>query len=240
MSIRRIDGCMFNSGAQALLNPVNCVGVVSTSCALDWRFRYPAMFTDYIRRCNTRQVKVGRPWTWQCEHTGKTLINFPDRFEWRPPVDLRSLQLGLEELANWLQASGIKRVAMPLLGVERGGLSVASSEQLMRDGLGKVSADVTLYSSHPQLRDDLIDGFTALILANDEYAIAEMFAMKGMLTRTVVEAVRRGQVQQLIQLRMIPGVGIKTLETIYRVMLAAQRGAAGAAAGQASRVSRRA
>ena len=31
MSIRRIDGCIFNSSAQALLNPVNCVGVVSTS-----------------------------------------------------------------------------------------------------------------------------------------------------------------------------------------------------------------
>ena len=56
-----IIGDMFESKSQTLVNTVNCVGIMGKGVALEFKKRFPDMFEDYVRRCEAKQVRLGRP-----------------------------------------------------------------------------------------------------------------------------------------------------------------------------------
>ena len=62
--IRLVHGNMFDCQADALVNTVNCVGVMGAGVALQFKNRYPDMFQDYVRRCRRGQVRPGQPYEW--------------------------------------------------------------------------------------------------------------------------------------------------------------------------------
>ena len=45
--IKKIKGNIFNTGAQVIVNTVNCVGVMGRGIALECKLRYPEMFKKY-------------------------------------------------------------------------------------------------------------------------------------------------------------------------------------------------
>ena len=58
--IRYSNGSVFNSNAQAMVNTVNCVGVMGAGIALEFSLRYPEMFKDYKSKCDNGEIKIGR------------------------------------------------------------------------------------------------------------------------------------------------------------------------------------
>ena len=52
-------GNIFDSKAQTLINTVNCVGVMGKGIAAEFKERYPAMFKDYVARCERGEVTPG-------------------------------------------------------------------------------------------------------------------------------------------------------------------------------------
>ncbi|WP_049775608.1 macro domain-containing protein [Caldicellulosiruptor kronotskyensis] len=44
-------GTVFNAGADAVVNKINCMGVMGTGIALEFKLRYPKMYEDYVNRC---------------------------------------------------------------------------------------------------------------------------------------------------------------------------------------------
>ena len=57
--IRYIEGDMFKSPAQVLVNTVNTVGVMGKGVALEFKKRYPDMFQAYREVCDKRKLKIG-------------------------------------------------------------------------------------------------------------------------------------------------------------------------------------
>ena len=53
-------GDIFQSSAQALVNPVNTVGVMGAGLALQFKLRYPKMYEEYCLLCHRGLIKVGR------------------------------------------------------------------------------------------------------------------------------------------------------------------------------------
>jgi hypothetical protein len=51
-------GDIFNSNAQVITNPVNCVGVMGKGLALEFKNRFPDMFSDYQAKCAEKEVRV--------------------------------------------------------------------------------------------------------------------------------------------------------------------------------------
>ena len=49
-------GDLFASGAQTLVNTVNCVGVMGKGVALEFKKRFPDMYEDYERRCKEGNI----------------------------------------------------------------------------------------------------------------------------------------------------------------------------------------
>ena len=57
--IRFKQGDIFEYPAHALVNPVNCVGVMGAGLALQFKQRFPAMFDEYRRMCKKGVMAVG-------------------------------------------------------------------------------------------------------------------------------------------------------------------------------------
>ena len=55
MNIKYIDGNIFNSKLQTVVNTVNCVGVMGKGIALVFRLRYPKMFEEYKKLCRSKE-----------------------------------------------------------------------------------------------------------------------------------------------------------------------------------------
>lgn len=76
-------GNLFESSASTWVNTVNCVGVMGKGIALEFKKRFPAMFKDYVKRCEAGQVQLGRPYHfWFFGHPGGTPICRGD-VEWQ-------------------------------------------------------------------------------------------------------------------------------------------------------------
>lgn len=110
---------IFYSNAQALVNPVNCVGIMGKGLALEFKRRYPNNFASYQRACAVG-LEIGNLHT--CEEDGKLIINFPTKKHWKAPSKYEYILEGLLTLAELIKQKQIKSIAIPRLGCGLGGL----------------------------------------------------------------------------------------------------------------------
>ena len=62
MTIIYQPGDIFKSECQALVNPVNCVGVMGKGLAREFKQRFPAHFASYHRACLQGRIQPGVLW----------------------------------------------------------------------------------------------------------------------------------------------------------------------------------
>lgn len=119
--IQHRDDSIFNSNAQALVNPVNCVGVMGAGLAREFSRRYPGMFRDYCVACKRGELQVGVPYVWTPLH-GPIIVNLPTKYHWREKSMLEGIQIGLANLMDFVVGEGIQTIAIPAIGCGLGGL----------------------------------------------------------------------------------------------------------------------
>ena len=95
--ITYVSGNLFDSPAQVICNTVNCVGVMGRGIAREFKVRYPAMFSDYVKRCQRGEVRPGVPYLW--EDDSVQILNFPTKRHWRNDSLLADIDDGLRYLA---------------------------------------------------------------------------------------------------------------------------------------------
>jgi len=114
------SGDILKSDCEALVNTVNCFGVMGKGLALQFKKAFPEMFLAYKRDCDFKKVKIGKMHVWKGEK--KWIINFPTKYHWRYPSKMEWISEGLIDLVKVLRDNKIKSVAMPPLGCGFGGL----------------------------------------------------------------------------------------------------------------------
>ncbi len=117
-------GNILDSSAEALVNTVNCVGIMGRGIALQFKEKFPANFKAYEAACERGELRPGRmfvfPTGWV---TGpKFIINFPTKRHWRGKSRIEDIQAGLAALKNEIEERGIRSIAIPPLGAGLGGL----------------------------------------------------------------------------------------------------------------------
>ena len=116
-----IHGNIFNSGAHALVNPVNCVGTMGAGLARQFRDQYPAMYQEYLKLCREHRLRPGQVQVFQ-HSPSRTIVNLPTKDHWRNPSTLAHVESGLIALNTALAERDISSVAVPALGTGLGGL----------------------------------------------------------------------------------------------------------------------
>ena len=117
-------GDLFAEDAEALVNSVNCVGVMGRGIALQFKKRFPENFKAYEAACKRNEVNPGHMFVFD---TGKLtspryIINFPTKRHWRAKSRIEDIETGLEALVQEIRARNISSIAIPPLGSDLGKL----------------------------------------------------------------------------------------------------------------------
>lgn len=134
-----------NCDVEALVNPVNCVGVMGKGLALQVKMAYPNNFRAYASTCARGELRPGRLFTYiRTAPDGYVLdnptfiVNFPTKRHWRDPSRLADIKLGLAALADVIAQCRIRSIAIPQLGCGLGGLNWAEVRPLILTALGPI------------------------------------------------------------------------------------------------------
>ena len=130
-------GDIFTEDSEALVNTVNCVGVMGRGIALQFKRRFPANFKAYKTECQQDRMKPGCVFVYETGkmHPPRYIINFPTKRHWRGKSRMEDIESGLESLANSIRSNGIRSIAIPPLGSGLGGLNWAEVRDRMEAAL---------------------------------------------------------------------------------------------------------
>ncbi len=127
------QGNLLAAKTAALVNPVNCVGVMGKGLALQFRQAFPANYQAYVKACRAGAVQLGTMFVFvETINTQPiTIINFPTKQHWKQQSQVADIAAGLDDLIAVLTTRAIGSVAVPALGCGYGGLAWAEVEPLI-------------------------------------------------------------------------------------------------------------
>ncbi|WDF79044.1 macro domain-containing protein [Mucilaginibacter sp. KACC 22773] len=146
--IRFTKGNLLESGAEALVNTVNTVGVMGKGIALQFKQAFPFNYKKYKEACRKGELVTGKLLVVKDSNllTGeKTIINFPTKQDWRNPAKNEYIASGLIELLSYLKQSKLKSIALPALGCGNGGLDWQVIKPMLTGMLSELSMEIIVY-----------------------------------------------------------------------------------------------
>ena len=154
-------GDIFTSRCQAIVNPVNCVGVMGAGLALQVKRRFPDNFASYADACRTGTIAPGRMHVFDtgAEHP-RFIVNFPTKRHWRDPSRLDDIAQGMDALNATISEHRIRSIAIPPLGSGLGGLAWDEVRPLIanrlthRDDLEVIVFEPHRSMTNTELQDD--------------------------------------------------------------------------------------
>ncbi len=146
------SGNLFEDDSEALVNAVNCVGVMGRGIALQFKKAFPANFKAYAAACQRGEVVPGRMWVFATGgFTGpRFIVNFPTKRHWKGNSRLEDIRGGLVALVSDVQRLGIRSIAIPALGAGLGGLHWSVVRPLIEAAMAPLTeVRVHLYAPTP-------------------------------------------------------------------------------------------
>lgn len=145
--IKSISGDILKTETLAIVNPVNCMGVMGKGLALQIKNNYPLTFISYSKACKENRMVVGKL-HWYKEN-GKIIINFPTKNTWRENSKLSYIKNALPELIKLIKELHINSISIPPLGCGLGGLSWIDVKSILLENLKEISNEVDIYLYEP-------------------------------------------------------------------------------------------
>ncbi|MBC2771161.1 type II toxin-antitoxin system antitoxin DNA ADP-ribosyl glycohydrolase DarG [Pusillimonas minor] len=138
--IEYTSGDILKCEADALVNTVNCVGVMGRGIALQFKNVFPDNFKAYEAACKIKEVQPGRMFVFE---TGQLtpprfIVNFPTKRHWRGKSRIEDIESGLVDLVNVIRSRGIRSIAVPPLGAGLGGLDWQQVRQRIEHALANL------------------------------------------------------------------------------------------------------
>jgi O-acetyl-ADP-ribose deacetylase (regulator of RNase III) len=215
MGVKVIQGNIFTSECQTLVNTVNCVGVMGAGIALECRLRYPVMHDKYVRLCDENRINIGMLWIYKTPE--RWILNFPTKRHWRYPSKVEYLHAGLEKFVTTFAQKEIRSIAFPLLGADKGGIPQEDSLKIMRGYLESVDLNIEIYRYDSRAKDDLYEKTKEWLLSQDIDRVSKATGLRKDYVVKVMNAIQSPSIVQLNQLARVDGIGIKTLEGIFNL-----------------------
>lgn len=221
MSLQFIEGNLFDTERQTLVNTVNCVGVMGKGVALVTKLRYPALFEEYQRKCEMREIGIGSLWLYKSQAPSPWVLNFPTKIHWKDPSRIEYLERGLAYFMEHYESMGITSIAFPLLGAHNGGLSAELVKSVMTEYLSQADIPVDIYSYNPEATDALFELFKEkwLNLSSNELRRETGIRQEKQIA-LISEMLAASKIKSMLGLVGLDGIGLKTLECCFRFSVA--------------------
>ncbi|WP_409966859.1 macro domain-containing protein [Bengtsoniella intestinalis] len=145
--IHYVTGNLLEAEAIALVNTVNCEGVMGKGIAYQFKLAYPETNKSYISACENGSLRVGTLHYYR--ENGKIVINFPTKIKWRNKSEMDYIEKGLDALIPLLEELSVDSVAIPPLGSGNGGLVWGEVRELIEKKLNPISEKLDIYIYEP-------------------------------------------------------------------------------------------
>ena len=214
MSITEIKGNIFTTKAQTIVNTVNCVGVMGAGIALEFRLREPEMYRRYMELCKDGKLSPGILWLYKMSQP--QVLNFPTKKDWKRPSRPEYLEKGLNKFAATYREKGIKSIAFPILGADKGGMPIDVSMEIMRRHLSPLDdLNIEIYEYDPKAKDDLFEKVREFVVSQDLAHLAKITGINRSKLEAIIKAMTENSICQISQLGALPGIGPGTLEKLF-------------------------
>jgi O-acetyl-ADP-ribose deacetylase (regulator of RNase III) len=140
--IEYTSGDILKDDSEALVNTVNCVGVMGRGIALQFKKAWPENFKAYEAACNRQEVRPGTVLVFDtgCLTPPRYIINFPTKRHWRSKSRMEDIEAGLLALVEEIRARHIRSIALPPLGSGLGGLDWPQVRERIAQALAALPA----------------------------------------------------------------------------------------------------
>ncbi len=146
--IETTKGDILRAEAEALVNTVNCVGVMGRGIALQFKKEFPENFAAYEATCNRGAMHPGKMLVVELRqlHGPRYVINFPTKRHWKGKSRIEDIQSGLVSLIEEVRTRKIQSIAVPPLGCGLGGLDWAVVRPMIERAFAQLpDVHVTLF-----------------------------------------------------------------------------------------------
>ena len=122
--IELTQGNLLHAKTEAIVNAVNCVGVMGRGIALQFKKAWPDNFKAYALACKNKELIPGVMFIYEIQKTTnpRFIVNFPTKRHWRNASCIEDIEAGLITLVDEIKQRKIKSIAIPPLGAGLGGL----------------------------------------------------------------------------------------------------------------------
>lgn len=141
------QGDILKSHTEALVNPVNCEGVMGKGLALQFKRAYPQTNIDYIKACKDGRLRIGTVHYYA--ENNKIIINFPTKDKWRNESKLEYINSGMNSLVDTIDKLDINSISLSALGCGLGGLDWNEVKPLILSKLSKLDKDIEVVIYEP-------------------------------------------------------------------------------------------
>ena len=135
-------------------------------------------------------------------------------------LKIEYIEKGLAKFVESYESHGVTSIAFPLLGTNNGGLDKNVVKEIMIRYLSKCNIPVEIYDYDPMASDDLYETFKSRWLSipdNKKKAVTKIRTQKQI--DTIDSAVKSDNLRSMISLINYPGIGIKTMECCFKVVM---------------------
>ena len=141
------NGDILREDVEAIVNTVNCVGIMGRGLALQFKNKFPQNLKEYQLACKNKEVQLGKMFVHQTGQliNPKYIINFPTKGHWKQNSKIEDISNGLDDLITIIEKYSIKSIAIPPLGSGLGGLDWKMVKKLIEEKLKNINCTVILF-----------------------------------------------------------------------------------------------
>jgi len=149
--IELTQGDILQADAEALVNTVNCVGVMGRGIALQFKKRFPENFKRYKAACDNKELQPGKMFINDLNrlYNPRYVVNFPTKRHWKGKSRMEDIEAGLRALVAEVRKRDIRSIAIPPLGCGLGGLRWADVRAKIEDAF-KDLTEVRVFLYEPK------------------------------------------------------------------------------------------
>jgi O-acetyl-ADP-ribose deacetylase (regulator of RNase III) len=122
--IKITQGDILKADVEALVNTVNCIGVMGRGIALQFSKAFPENSKVYKSACDQKQLHPGMMLVCDLNRfeNPRYVVNFPTKRHWKGKSRIEDIKSGLKALIEEVRKRNIHSIAIPPLGCGLGGL----------------------------------------------------------------------------------------------------------------------
>lgn len=151
MSIKEIKGNIFKAKTQAIVNPVNIMGIMGAGIALQVKKKFPEVFESYKKACYDKSIinRGYHVYRIRDQDNLEYIINLPTKKHYFEMSDYFSIEKSIETLISIIYSMEIRSISIPALGCGCGGLNWNIVRTIIKSKM-EILENVSIYLYSPR------------------------------------------------------------------------------------------